>query len=166
MDNKKIELLVEHKADLNHISVSAASVLAKVTRDSEIEKIKKAIKEDFGSGYPSDPKTKAFLEKNFEKYPEIFRKTWSSHKEMINRKFQKSLSDFGTYIETKDKTTDLKLLEQFGYKKDEPKTSHEVARYKGLCTVIMYTTGKILIQGKEKDKKETEKILKNLGFDI
>ncbi|MCH7770939.1 MAG: ribonuclease HII, partial [Bacteroidetes bacterium] len=41
--NKKIELVVEHKADQKFISVSAASILANVTRDSEIMKIKKQI---------------------------------------------------------------------------------------------------------------------------
>jgi len=59
--NKKIIVVCEHKADLNYVAVGAASILAKVTRDKEIGKIKKEIKIDFGSGYLSDPKTKKFL---------------------------------------------------------------------------------------------------------
>jgi len=45
---------------------------------------------DFGSGYPSDPKTKAFLKENWKKYPEIFRVTWSSYKKVA----QPKLGDF------------------------------------------------------------------------
>ncbi len=46
----------EHKADENYPIVAAASICAKITRDRKIEEIKKATC-DFGSGYPSDPKT-------------------------------------------------------------------------------------------------------------
>ena len=46
----------EHKADENYPIVAAASICAKITRDHKIEEIKKATC-DFGSGYPSDPKT-------------------------------------------------------------------------------------------------------------
>ena len=48
----------EHKADENHPEVSAASIIAKVTRDLEVEKISRRLGIDVGSGYPSDPKTK------------------------------------------------------------------------------------------------------------
>lgn len=75
--NKKIDLICEHKADATYVICSAASILAKVTRDHEIEMLKKELGVDFGSGYPSDPKTVAFLRDNWNKYP-IFRKSWSS----------------------------------------------------------------------------------------
>ena len=42
--NKKIELIVEHKADENYLVVGAASILAKVTRDKEIERLKRKYK--------------------------------------------------------------------------------------------------------------------------
>ena len=91
---KDINLILEHKADLNHPVVAAASIIAKVTRDNEIEKIKRKIKVNFGSGYPSDPITKEFLEKNHDKYPKIFRKSWSSYSVLKNKKNQKKLFDF------------------------------------------------------------------------
>jgi len=91
---KKTELILEHKADLNHPVVAAASIIAKVTRDNEIEKIKRKIKVDFGSGYPSDPITREFLEKNHRKYQKIFRKSWSSYSVLENKKNQKKLFDF------------------------------------------------------------------------
>ena len=47
----------EHKADENHPEVSAASIIAKVTRDKCIDKLS-GLGIDLGSGYPSDPKTK------------------------------------------------------------------------------------------------------------
>ncbi len=75
--SKKVEIVAEHKADQNYIEVAAASIIAKVIRDRIIEKIKKETGIDFGSGYPSDPTTRAFLEKYFDKF-NIFRKSWSS----------------------------------------------------------------------------------------
>lgn len=83
--DKKLEpkIICEHKADFNYVVVSAASILAKVTRDAEIEKIKEKIGLDFGSGYPSDPNTKVFLEKNIlnPAFKGIFRESWSTWKE-------------------------------------------------------------------------------------
>ncbi|MBI2130889.1 hypothetical protein HYU10_03910, partial [Candidatus Woesearchaeota archaeon] len=76
LNHKKVELVVEHKADVKFKSVSGASILAKVTRDNEIEKIKKLIGIDFGSGYLTDPKTIEFMKGNYEKHHAIFRKSW------------------------------------------------------------------------------------------
>ena len=54
----KRECMAEHKADENHPEVSAASIIAKVTRDRIIRELSEEIGIDLGSGYPSDPKTK------------------------------------------------------------------------------------------------------------
>ncbi len=94
LKNKKIEAVVEHKADVNHVECSAASILAKVTRDEEIEKIKKVVVEDFGSGYLADPKTIEFFDKYFEAYPDIFRKSWAPYRKKLSGKWQKKLGDF------------------------------------------------------------------------
>ena len=76
-DNLKI--ICEHKADANYLSVSAASILAKVQREEEVEKIKKEFGE-IGSGYPSDPTTKKFLSEKGKELKDsgIFRKSWST----------------------------------------------------------------------------------------
>jgi ribonuclease HII len=74
----KIEIVSEHKADRNYPVVSAASIIAKVERDNEISKLAKA-HGDFGSGYPSDPRTIEFLERcleEVEEYPAFVRKSW------------------------------------------------------------------------------------------
>src|SRR3989344_3332441 len=67
LKNKKVDLILEHKAE-RYPLVAAASIIAKVTGDREIEKIKKEIGIDFGSGYLHDPKTVSFMKDNFEKY--------------------------------------------------------------------------------------------------
>jgi len=94
LKNKDIDVLVEHKADVNYVECGAASILAKVTRDAEIEKIKRSVGDDFGSGYMADPKTKLFLEKKFEVHPEIFRKTWTPYKDLVKAKKQKKIGEF------------------------------------------------------------------------
>jgi len=88
-----LEVSCEHKADRNHVSVSAASILAKSRREEEVEKLKKEYGEDMGSGYPSDPKTIKFLAKNKdnEKMSKIFRKTWKTWKNAVSESGQKKL---------------------------------------------------------------------------
>lgn len=79
---KKIEITSRHKADAVYPVVSAASIIAKVRRDELIEELKKKWGMDFGSGYPSDPKTKAFLLKwgkeHGGEFPEIVRQSWQT----------------------------------------------------------------------------------------
>ncbi len=93
LGNRKIEAVVEHKADVNYVECSAASILAKVTREAEIERIKKEVG-DFGSGYLADPKTIKFFDENFEKHPGIFRKTWAPYRKRLHLKGQKKMDDF------------------------------------------------------------------------
>jgi len=81
-ENKKIRIKAEHKADFNYPSVSAASIIAKTTRDAEIEKHKKEVGFDFGSGYPADPYTKAALEEHSEVLLKhhLIRESWATWK--------------------------------------------------------------------------------------
>ena len=65
LDDQSIVVKVEPKADATFECVSAASIVAKVTRDNHIEIIEKEDK-DCGSGYPSDPKTKEWLKNNYD----------------------------------------------------------------------------------------------------
>lgn len=73
-----LEISCEHKADTNHICVSAASILAKCERERQMDKLREEYGEEIGSGYTSDPLTRRFLEKYAIKYKDkgIFRKTW------------------------------------------------------------------------------------------
>ncbi|HML05156.1 MAG TPA: ribonuclease HII [Methanobacterium sp.] len=75
-----LNVIAEHKADDTYPIVSAASIIAKVERDMEIEKLRKEYR-DIGSGYPSDPKTIAFLKKySYENLPYFVRKSWATVK--------------------------------------------------------------------------------------
>ncbi len=58
------EILMEPKADMNHPVVGAASVFAKTHRDAVCEGLKDE-HGDFGSGYPSDPKTRTWILHHF-----------------------------------------------------------------------------------------------------
>lgn len=78
--NKEIEIVCEHKADVNYIEVSLASVIAKHARDTYIKRLHKQYG-DFGSGYPGSPLTKKFLQEN--KDSPIIRKSWSSYKKLF-----------------------------------------------------------------------------------
>ena len=65
-----------HHADSKFVTVSAASILAKVSRDRAIMRLGK--NHDIGSGYPSDPKTKMFVKKSLRRNRDMpfLRKSW------------------------------------------------------------------------------------------
>lgn len=94
LKDKSVEIVSENHAESKFFIVAASSIIAKVTRDREIEKIKKEIGINFGSGYPADPVTQKFLKENYNNYPDIFRKTWSSFTRLGKKGGQKSLSEF------------------------------------------------------------------------
>ncbi|MDD1772699.1 MAG: ribonuclease HII [Methanomassiliicoccales archaeon] len=92
----KTELVCEHKADENYPVVSAASIVAKVRRDEEMRKIGKELG-DVGSGYSSDPKTRAFLEKWIREngdLPPYTRRSWATAKEMLGASKISKLTDW------------------------------------------------------------------------
>ena len=77
-----LKVVAEHGADDKYAIVSAASIVAKVERDMEINKIKKEFK-DIGSGYPSDPKTISFLKNTpYNDLPDFVRRSWATVERM------------------------------------------------------------------------------------
>jgi ribonuclease HII len=88
-----LEIICEHKADRNHIAVSAASILAKCIREKEMDKLRGLYGIEIGSGYTSDPSTIKFLELNVEKHnnTDIFRKTWETWKRASDKMIQRKL---------------------------------------------------------------------------
>jgi ribonuclease HII len=93
LKNENIEILSEHKADMNFPVCSAASILAKVVREKEMDKIKFKYGKT-GSGYPADPITQKFIKEYFEKHSEIFRKSWKTFQNLVKNKSQKKIKDF------------------------------------------------------------------------
>ncbi len=92
------KVISKHKADVLFPVVSAASIIAKVQRDKEIQKISKVTGIDFGSGYPADPKTIKFLRDLFKKqnkFPPYVRESWDTAKK-IKKEFSnsKKLTDY------------------------------------------------------------------------
>jgi len=75
-----------HHADSKFITVSAASILAKVSRDRAITRLSK--KHDIGSGYPSDPKTKIFVKKSIRRNQNLtfLRKSWKPVKILMEKR--------------------------------------------------------------------------------
>lgn len=71
-------LIVDYKADEKYVAVAAASIVAKVLRDSHVSYLR-GVYGDFGSGYPSDPRTIRWVEeclKSSKALPPIVRRSW------------------------------------------------------------------------------------------
>ncbi|MDE1830474.1 MAG: ribonuclease HII [Thaumarchaeota archaeon] len=76
-----------HHADRRFPVVSAASIIAKVTRDRAIARIRKEF--DVGSGYPSDRKTMNFIKQAIVSNgtaPKFVRKSWKPVKVLLESK--------------------------------------------------------------------------------
>ena len=88
-----------NKADDTYVIVGAASIIAKVTRDREIEKIKKETGIDFNSGYTSDPMTQKYVHhrKDYPALEPYLRTRWST----LKVEKQKTLAEFEPGAENK-----------------------------------------------------------------
>ena len=80
---KDTNMVSEHKADDRHISVAAASIVAKYIRDKHIKELEESLGLEIGSGYPSDPKTIGILPKLMQddEPNEHLRWSWKTVKE-------------------------------------------------------------------------------------
>jgi ribonuclease HII len=89
----RTNIISKHKADQTYPVVSAASIIAKVERDKAIAKLAE-VYGDFGSGYPSDPRTIEFLNRCAEtakEYPDLVRRSWKPAKKARDVSNQKRL---------------------------------------------------------------------------
>lgn len=81
---RKMRIVSRHHADRTYPVVSAASIIAKVSRDGAVESLRKEYG-DFGSGYITDPKTLDFLRewrRSHDEYPPIVRVSWKTIREI------------------------------------------------------------------------------------
>ncbi len=86
-------IVSEHKADINYPVVSAASIMAKVHRDSRIEEMRKEYGE-IGSGYAHDALTVKFLRDYYSDhgdFPPIVRRSWKTLGNIIRDLTQSTL---------------------------------------------------------------------------
>ncbi|MDD5416547.1 MAG: ribonuclease HII [Candidatus Aenigmarchaeota archaeon] len=90
------KIISENYADKNHAVCSAASIIAKVERDKEIEKIKIKVGTDFGVGYPHDERTRAFVKSALKekKFLEHIRHSWITVDDLIEENEQQKLKTF------------------------------------------------------------------------
>jgi len=78
--SQKCRVVARHHADRDFPIVSAASIVAKVERDAAVRGLRE-VHGDFGSGYPSDPKTRGFFIewlRRKEELPSFVRKSWKT----------------------------------------------------------------------------------------
>ncbi len=93
----KVKIRAENKADRKFVHVAAASILAKVERDRRIAELREIAGLDFGSGYPSDPKTREFLLKVLDglSFPkEQVRWRWATLQNLLEEKRRVKITDF------------------------------------------------------------------------
>ncbi|RLE99820.1 MAG: ribonuclease HII [Thermoprotei archaeon] len=79
-----LKLVAANHADRLYPHVAAASIVAKVERDRVVEELRR-LYGDFGSGYPSDPKTRRFLHELLREgrpLPPIVRRSWATLKKL------------------------------------------------------------------------------------
>lgn len=91
-----VDVRGEHGADEADPLVAAASVVAKVERDRRVATIAGGDRE-VGSGYPSDPTTRAFLEEYVAsngELPDCARRSWATSDDVLAAAEQAGLSEF------------------------------------------------------------------------
>ncbi|MXR51729.1 ribonuclease HII [Halovenus sp. WSH3] len=91
-----VDLRAEHGADEQYPIVGAASILAKVARERHVDQLA-AEYGAVGSGYPSDPTTREFLESFVREHgelPDCARACWQTSQDVLQALDQASLSDF------------------------------------------------------------------------
>jgi len=89
---RKVEIISIHHADRIYPIVSAASIIAKVTRDRELSDLSQKFG-NIGSGYPADDRTIKFLEQWVKKYgdmPPFARRSWKTVKRLLNSKLDET----------------------------------------------------------------------------
>ena len=77
----QVRVVSRHKADRDIPIVGAASVVAKVRRDAALAALREEVPETLGTGYPSDPETRACVERHARdggRVPVWMRRTWET----------------------------------------------------------------------------------------
>jgi ribonuclease HII len=90
-------LVSKHRADEEYPVVSAASIIAKVTRDHRIDLIRDELGVEVGSGYTSDPVTRSFIQSWMDEngsLPPHVRRSWKTSQKIMNLNGIRRLDSF------------------------------------------------------------------------
>ena len=123
--NDRIDFVVEKKADATYPVVSAASIIAKYLRDASVEfgtlfeepHIRAAGPHVLGSGYPGDPKMKAWAETHVDKvfaYPSCMRFAWKNVRVVLEDEARCAAVDWGDEEDDEADPAQLSLMGWFG----------------------------------------------------
>uniref|UniRef100_A0A8C4PYF5 Ribonuclease n=1 Tax=Eptatretus burgeri TaxID=7764 RepID=A0A8C4PYF5_EPTBU len=151
-----IEIAVRAKADALFPIVSAASICAKVTRDSMLKswKFVEAFENpdaDYGSGYPNDPKTRAWLTRCMNPlfgYPRLVRFSWST----VQTALQDSISIKWEHEDEEEeghtnngKTSLLSFLNRTSLPSQHPLSlpPHRYFKERSLCQVLTLSSASL-----------------------
>ena len=91
-----VDLTAKHRADEDDPVVGAASIVAKSAREAHVDALA-AKYGPIGSGYPSDPTTREFLERYVDEHralPDCARQSWSTCDDVMAAAEQSSLESF------------------------------------------------------------------------
>jgi ribonuclease HII len=98
LKNNNCELIVENYLDESIPAVSAASIIAKVSRDEAIKEIELETGHTVGVGYPHDERTIQFVEKLIKErgkdLPPYVRRSWVTTQVLQEKNWQRKLKDF------------------------------------------------------------------------
>jgi len=92
-----VDLAAEHGADDADPLVAAASIVAKVARDDHVAALGADHDREIGSGYPSDPTTRAFLRafvREHDRLPDCARASWATSRDVLAAAEQSELAEF------------------------------------------------------------------------
>lgn len=90
-----MRIISEHKADARYPVVSGASIIAKVIRDAEMERIERESGVEIGSGYPSDKYTIEAIKSNLssKRLNPYIREYWKT----LDRIKQRKMKEFAGF---------------------------------------------------------------------
>ena len=91
-----LDLTARHRADADDSLVAAASIVAKVARDAHVDGLADRFG-DVGSGYPSDPATRAFLRAYVDEHgslPACARASWQTCDDVLAAAEQAAIGEF------------------------------------------------------------------------
>jgi ribonuclease HII len=92
-----VEIIARHRADETEPVVGAASIVAKVRRDRAMQGLRRRFGEELGSGYPSDPVTRRFVDRTVSAggpTPVWIRASWAPVQRVKRARSARTLDEF------------------------------------------------------------------------